>query len=109
MPDPNPPSLSPQAIADYRRLLADETFQHDYPQRYAMLKASVSGALAETNQSLDPPSDPRSPSQAYWDRQLGVEPRDPSDYELRTPATSLRTLTRPRPKCSTGRLVGSPG
>jgi hypothetical protein len=72
MPDPNPPSLSPQAIEDYRRLLGDETFQRESPAQYAMLKASVGRAMAETGQSLSPASDGRSPAQTYHDRQFGV-------------------------------------
>src|ERR1700730_8240671 len=67
-----PPRLSEAAIADYRRLLNDKSFEEQHPERYAVLKASVDTALAETGQSLNPPSDSRSPAVAQHDRSFGV-------------------------------------
>src|ERR1700730_13283688 len=66
------PRLSETAIADYRRLLNDKKFEEQHPERYAALKASVDTALAETGQSLNPPSDSRSPAVAQHDRTFAV-------------------------------------
>ena len=74
MPDDREPAprLSDDAIASYRDLLARPDFLRDHPDQHAMIAASVHAALAETGQSLAPPSDGRSPAQALIDRQFGV-------------------------------------
>jgi hypothetical protein len=40
-----------------------------------MLQTSVSAALAETSQTLQPASDPRSPAQIAFDRRMGGDVR----------------------------------
>jgi hypothetical protein len=66
-----PPRLSEAAIEDYRRLLTP-AFERDFPERYAMLKASVDQALSATGQSLAPPPDARSAAQQIHDQRMGV-------------------------------------
>jgi hypothetical protein len=67
------PRLSGEAIADYRRLLADKKMEVEHPEQYAMLKTTFDRAISETGQPLAPPPDGRSPAQIAHDRSFGVE------------------------------------
>jgi hypothetical protein len=57
---PGAPRISDEGLAEYRRLLADQSFATDYPERYAALKASVEQAMRETSHpsTLHPMADP---------------------------------------------------
>jgi hypothetical protein len=66
------PRLSGEAIADYRRILADRKFEEEAPERYAILKTTFEEALRVTGQDKPPPSDGRSPQQIAHDQALGV-------------------------------------
>jgi hypothetical protein len=102
MPDPttellgqmSPARLSEEAISDYRRLLSDPAFERDHPEHYAALKASVTEALAATGQD-QVPTDPRTPAQRLLDRQLGVEPRKASDYEVAVSQATGSDIAQP--------------
>src|SRR5205814_1314345 len=70
---PTPPKISDAGLAEYRRLLADQSFATDYPERYAALRDSVTEALAATGQSLQPIPDPNTTeAQRLHDRRWGV-------------------------------------
>lgn len=86
------PRISENAIAEYRRLLADPGFERNHPAEYEALRASVDEALAATGQVLVP-VDPRTPAQRLVDRQLGVEARKPTDYEAPVSQATDSTVT----------------
>src|ERR1700730_10658197 len=66
------PRLSAEAIDSYARMLADPTFERDFPERYLYLKSSFEGALKATGQDKPPPSDGRTAAQRLHDAQFGI-------------------------------------
>ena len=74
------PRLSDGAIEYYRGLLTPE-LEATNPAWFNMLRQTVDRALAVTGQRLEPPADPRSPQQAYWDRATQMDPTVKNNIE----------------------------
>ncbi len=86
MPDdltPTPPSISDDGLSFYRERLNDQSWCQQFPAEAAALRSSVGSALAETGQSLDLPTDPRTLVEKLADRQIlgQTTPRTAADYD----------------------------
>jgi hypothetical protein len=77
---PGQPRISDSGIGYYRSLLENPAWCEANPQQASFLKASVDGALAATGQSLQPPSDNRTPAQKLFDHVHAIEPHRPDEY-----------------------------
>jgi hypothetical protein len=70
--------ISDDGLAFYRQQLNDPTFQRDFPERYAALKASVDIALNATGQKLEQTGEPQTAAplhDARWGVSLGQDGR----------------------------------
>ena len=68
------PQLSQERIATYREVLSRPGFEQADPITYNRIKAHIDNALAVTGQQLNPPPDPRTPQQIWYDTSHAMIP-----------------------------------
>src|SRR5438067_1431172 len=80
-----PPAISTEGLSYMRNLLNDPAWVAAYPSHAVSLRQSFDTATKVTGQATAPAPDERTPAQQFYDRNLGIQDRPASSYQLEAP------------------------
>src|SRR5947208_11761233 len=80
-----PPAISESGLSYMRNLLNDPAWVAAYPSHAVSLRQSFDRATSVTGQDKPPVTDERTQQQIFHDRNMGIQARPATAYDLEAP------------------------